>query len=108
MTCDIRLQKLIEAINVKMFVNVSVGHRDKTCQDNAFRDGKSKVKYPNSKHNKIPSLAVDIYPIENNEIAWDKFDELGKIIKYTSKELEIPIIWGGDWKMRDKPHIELK
>ncbi len=29
-------------------------------------------------------------------------------IKKKAKELNIPIDWGGDWKMRDYPHFELK
>ena len=107
-TCIEPLQLLVEEINKQMHINVSVGHREQSEQDKAFKEGKSQLKYPQSKHNKIPSLAVDIYPIANNQIAWEKFDELGVLIKETAKRLNIPITWGGDWKMRDKPHIELK
>ena len=107
-TCDHKLQLLVEEINRQMHINVSIGHRDQVKQDEAFYEGKSQLKYPKSKHNMSPSLAVDIYPIANNQIAWEKFDELGVLIKETAKRLNIPITWGGDWKMRDKPHIELK
>jgi peptidoglycan LD-endopeptidase CwlK len=36
--------------------------RDKESQDKAFKEGKSKLQYPNSKHNKLPSLACDLAP----------------------------------------------
>lgn len=108
-TCDKRLQTLVMEINEQMYVNVNIGHRSPAEQDKAYREGKSQLQYPQSKHNQSPSLAVDIYPILGNQIAWNKFDELGVIIKDTAKRLNIPIIWGGDWKkFVDKPHIELK
>jgi len=42
------------------------GHRDEEEQNNAFHEGKSKLKYPQSDHNKAPSLALDgaPYPID--------------------------------------------
>jgi peptidoglycan L-alanyl-D-glutamate endopeptidase CwlK len=32
---------------------------------------------------------------------------MAKLIKEVAKELDISIVWGGDWKVRDGPHIEL-
>jgi peptidoglycan L-alanyl-D-glutamate endopeptidase CwlK len=48
------------------------GHRDKEDQDRAYAEGKSKLKYPNSKHNKVPSEAVDAAPYEKTGIDWSK------------------------------------
>jgi peptidoglycan L-alanyl-D-glutamate endopeptidase CwlK len=48
------------------------GHRGKEDQDRAFNEGKSKLKYPRSKHNKIPSEAVDAAPYEKTGIDWSK------------------------------------
>ena len=64
-SCHSLLQTLVAEVNKVMFVNVSVGYREKAEQDKAFSEGKSKLKYPQSKHNQIPSLAVDIYPIRS-------------------------------------------
>lgn len=75
-------------------------------------DGKSKK----SKHNYLPSLAVDVapYPIDWNNI--QRFKDMAKIIIESAKEEGIKIIWGADWdmdgdikehKLIDYPHFEL-
>ena len=48
------------------------GHRGKEDQDKAYyaNPAKSKLKWPNSKHNKYPSLAVDAAPFEKTGIDW--------------------------------------
>ena len=38
------------------------GHRSEEDQNFFYDQGKSKVKFPNSKHNSLPSLAVDAMP----------------------------------------------
>lgn len=73
-------------------------------------DGFSKLKYPNSKHNKTPSIAVDIIPYPF--MGWDNtgdFKLLSDIIKRHAKALDIKIRWGGDWvNFVDMPHFELE
>lgn len=62
----------ILADTVLKFVDCSIvdGHRDKETQDDYFysKPRRSKVQWPNSKHNKMPSQAMDLYmyPIEIN------------------------------------------
>jgi peptidoglycan L-alanyl-D-glutamate endopeptidase CwlK len=34
-------------------------------------------------------------------------DHIASVFKAKAKELNIPIVWGGDWKQRDTPHFEL-
>lgn len=34
-------------------------------------------------------------------------DHIAKVFKAKAKEMNIPIVWGGDWKQRDTPHFEL-
>ena len=61
-TCDEDLQELFEAV-VKYFdCSVLEGHRNMYWQDKYFDEGKSKVKFPNVKHNANPSNAVDVVP----------------------------------------------
>jgi peptidoglycan L-alanyl-D-glutamate endopeptidase CwlK len=56
------LQKiLIHLIKIYDF-KILETYRNEEDQNKAFNEGKSKLKYPQSKHNKIPSLAVDIAP----------------------------------------------
>ena len=85
------------------------GYRNKEKQNKAFNEGKSKLKFPNSKHNQKPSLAIDVvpYPIDWNNI--DRFKEFVSFVKIIAKALNINISCGGDWKnLKDYPHFELK
>ena len=47
---------------------ILVGYRGADEQNKAVADGRSKLKYPKSKHNHKPSLAIDIAPYP---IKWD-------------------------------------
>lgn len=114
--CHPDLQKVFLEV-VKVFdCSIIEGYRTKEDQDSAFYSGRSKVKWPNGKHNKFPSMAVDVWPypvprkkdgkIDDNSIVWDKFAEC---VFETAKSLNVPIIWGGNWEsLIDKPHWELK
>ena len=65
-TLDCRLRDvLMEAIK-DMDITILQGHRGKAEQDKAFAEGRSKLKFPQSKHNRSPSMAVDCapYPID--------------------------------------------
>ena len=73
------------------YVDITVidSHRDEDTQNKYFKEGKSKVKFPNSKHNKFPSMAVDIIPLKfpNNFKDWAKFAYMIGIIKGISEEM---------------------
>lgn len=51
--------------------------------------------------------AVDV--VDANDFKYDipDMDHIAKAMKQAATELNIPIVWGGDWKQRDTPHIEL-
>lgn len=108
--CHEDIQKLMnEALKTSPCdISILCGHRGEEEQNEAFRNGNSKLQFPNSKHNSFPSVAVDIapYPIDWKDI--DRFKLLAVHIKYVAKELGIDIKWGGDWKsFKDYPHWEL-
>lgn len=108
-TCDERLREIMNrAIKVYDF-SVLCGFRNEADQNYAYDNNFSKVKWPNSKHNTLPSLAVDVAPYP---IIWQdavRFTELAIIIKSIANELWIPITWGGDWsRFVDMPHWEVK
>ncbi len=42
--------------------SITCGYRNKKDQQTAYREKKSKLNWPNSKHNKMPAMAVDIVP----------------------------------------------
>lgn len=82
-TCDPRLRKIFEAV-VRFFdCSILVGHRNEEDQNDAFDRGASKVRYPDSKHNRSPSLAadVDVYPSDLGDLQGDPPRELRQSIE---------------------------
>jgi hypothetical protein len=87
---------------------VICGHRGKAEQDKAVREGKSKAKWPTSKHNRKPALAFDAapYPIDWNDRK--RFDAMGAAMKKAAQTVGVKIKWGGDFEsFYDGPHFEL-
>jgi peptidoglycan L-alanyl-D-glutamate endopeptidase CwlK len=70
-TCHRDLQILFAHVITDYDCSVICGHRSSQEQDEAFNSGHSKLQWPNSKHNSVPSLAVDVAPHENT-IDWGK------------------------------------
>ena len=106
--CHPNLQKIAaEAIKEFDFI-VICGHRGKEDQNKAYAMGKSKLKWPNSKHNKVPSLAMDIvpWPLDWNDLK--AFGKMLKVIEKVAKAEGIRIRLGRDFKgFADWPHVEL-
>lgn len=101
--CDDRLQELLNRIVKRFDCTVLTGHRDKQTQEAMYVTGRSKVRWPKSKHNSTPSMAVDVapWPIPKD---WGKdwkdrvkFYELKALIFYEAKDLGVKIRFGGDW-----------
>ena len=64
--CHEDLQRLFREV-IKHFDNTIItGHRDKEAQEAAYREGRSQVRFPHGKHNKLPSDAVDSAPYPIN------------------------------------------
>lgn len=112
LTCDIRLQKLLDAIIAERDIVVICGHRSKEEQEIAVSKGASKLHYPHSKHNSDPSMAFDFAPYHAEEphIHWDDIDEFNEFIDFILKkadELGIKVRSGRDFPNHDLDHIEL-
>ena len=117
-TCDERLKKLAFKVVETFDCVVVFGNRSEADQNKAFAEGKSKLKYPNSKHNSLPSKAIDLAPYINGEISWDDrqcYYFAGYVMRIAD-ELGVKIRWGGDWngnrnvkdqKFNDLVHFEL-
>lgn len=94
---------------------VLCGHRGKAEQNQAYERGASRLKYPQSAHNKTPSHAVDMapYPLDWDNLMrfremWYRFDALAKLMRERG-EIESKFEWGGEWNtLKDFPHIEIK
>lgn len=106
--CHPDLQKVAKAAIVNFDFVVTCGHRGKAAQNEAYAKGNSKLRWPDSLHNKTPSLAFDAapYPIDWNDIK--RFDQMGKVMLAAAKTVGVKIVWGGSWKnFKDRPHFEL-
>lgn len=78
------------------------GHRNKEQQNKFYKEGKSKIQWPNGKHNKLPSEAMDLAPVINGKISWDPQHHIylaGVVLTVASEMLRIRIRWGGNWDL---------
>ena len=96
-TCDQRLQELFYEVVKHFDCTIIEGSRGKERQDKAYADGKSKVKYPNGKHNQFPSVAVDVAPYPIDWSDRDRFHYFGGFVLGVAKQKGLNIRWGGDW-----------
>jgi peptidoglycan L-alanyl-D-glutamate endopeptidase CwlK len=71
-TCHSDLQILCNRLIERYDFSVVCGHRGEEDQNEAFKKGASTLKFPNSKHNTEPSLAVDLVPYEVTGTDWSK------------------------------------
>ena len=98
---DPDLVKLVKLLGLEMDVLVVCGYRGKTDQMQAFKDRKSKLIWPKSDHNKDPSLAVDLIPLdEHGAAAWSDFKlicamraKLQKLAGKSNIQLKPEITW---------------
>ena len=85
---------------------VTEGLRSKARQIELVNNGASKTL--NSRH--ITGHAVDVVALIGGSVRWDwpLYDKIAKAFKQAAQELNVPIVWGGDWKsFKDGPHFEL-
>lgn len=108
-TCHPDLQRVFNEVIKRYDCSVICGHRAQAEQDEAFRIGVSKVRWPSSRHNSTPSQAVDAVPFPVDWGNKKRFEELAMVVKEVADELDVKISWGGDWKtFKDLPHYELE
>lgn len=117
-TCDERLVRVFKRALAISPIDIVIlkGHRPEAEQNEAFGLGRSKLKWPKSKHNQIPSAAVDAapYPIDWNN--YMRFHAMAGVVFAAAKLENVKLRWGGDWNgnwsnkdqsFNDLPHYEL-
>ena len=96
-TCDPRLQAVFNEIIRHFDCVVLEGHRGQAAQDAAYAKGNSKLKWPHGKHNRQPSIAVDVIP---HPVDWRDTARItyfaGQVVA-TARSMGIALRWGGDW-----------
>ena len=73
-TCHTVLRILFAHVIIDYNCTIVCGARGEKAQNKAFAEGNSTLKWPNSKHNRQPSWAVDVAPYEASGIDW-KYDQ---------------------------------
>ena len=115
-SCHSDLKLLFKVVVKEFDCSVLCGHRSESDQNEVFRTNNSTKKWPDSKHNKMPSNAVDVVPYP---IDWNNLNRFYMFIGYViakAETLGIKIKSGGDWDqdtmtddqgLLDLPHFEL-
>ena len=96
------VKRAIEITGVDFTVIEGIRHINR--QRELLKAGKSTTM--NSRH--ITGHAVDMvpWPVDWNDL--ERFEVMSEAMKTAAEELDIPIVWGGDWKsFYDAPHFEL-
>lgn len=80
-------------------ISLTTGHRTEEEQD-ALYPKFTRVKWPNSKHNTMPSVAVDFQPHpypDNEPKLWGALGYIAGRAIAIAKEEGVCLRWGGDW-----------
>lgn len=107
-TCHDKLALLFMTVLPIYDHKILQGHRGKDDQNKAFYEGRSKLKWPHGRHNRIPSMAVDVAPwpilwpnAANNErerrMRYFRFYHFAGVVLGTAASMGLSIRWGGDW-----------
>ena len=116
-TCDTRLQEVFNEVIKYVDCSILEGHRDKERQNQLHIEGKTKVKYPNGRHNSSPSNAVDVTPYPVDWADRERQTLFAGFVIGIARSMGITLRWGGDWDMDfqvmdnrfdDFPHFEVR
>lgn len=111
------MQAIFQSVIAHVDCTVLEGHRPRERQDAAFARGQSTLRWPKSKHNHTPSLAIDAAPWPLDWEDRERFHLFGGIVLGVAKQKGIALRWGGDWngdfhvrdnRFDDLVHFELK
>ena len=116
-TCEKDLQMVFNEVIKHVDCSVLEGHRGKDRQNSLYEDGKTKVRYPNGRHNASPSCAVDVTPYPVDWADRERQTLFAGFVLGVANQMGIELRWGGDWdqdfevkdnRFDDFPHFELK
>lgn len=104
-TCHPDLQVLANTVLPFHDCKVITGHRNEEQQNRMYAEGKSKLRWPNGKHNSDPSMAIDLAPYRPGDNPWDYEYSLyfaGIVlgiadILYQQGHMVHKVRWGGNW-----------
>lgn len=78
--------------------SIICGHRNEADQTTAYENKRSKKQWPESRHNALPSEAVDVTPWFSGR-SFTREDQcvFAGVVKAVAFRRGVPIRWGGDW-----------
>ncbi|MEZ8808947.1 M15 family metallopeptidase [Vibrio atlanticus] len=90
---------------------ITSGKRTAEEQNALFKKGASQLDGYSKKSRHQSGHAIDfvVYD-ENSKVTWGfiYYEQVSWAFKQAAKELNVPIVWGGDWvSFKDGPHVEL-
>jgi peptidoglycan L-alanyl-D-glutamate endopeptidase CwlK len=123
-TCHPDLVTLFNAVLQYRDCTILEGYRGQAAQEAAFAAGKSKLHFPDGKHNHKPSFAADVVPwpipdwSDTKEFIFFAGVVQGVALKlFDEGKMTHHIRWGGAWNgfdkmnapgmLEDLPHFEL-
>lgn len=115
-TCEPDLQRVFFEVVKHFDCVILVGHRDEKAQNAVFHEGLSKLAWPKSTHNSVPSRGVDVAPFPINWHDSERFCYFAGFVKGVALSMGVKVRWGGDWDsdtqvsdehFRDLVHFEL-
>ena len=121
-TCHPDLQTLFYEVIKSFDCIILEGFRNEHDQESAFAAGNTQLHYPNGKHNKQPSIAVDVAPYPLNWTNMKRFYWFGGYVLGIAQsmlyqgKMSHAVRWGGDWdgdkniddqKLIDLVHYEI-
>jgi hypothetical protein len=111
------LQEIFNEVIKYVDCSILEGHRSKERQNKLYDEGRTKVRYPNGRHNSNPSKACDVTPYPVN---WDDRERQTLFAGFVigmARSMGYKLRWGGDWDMDfhvmdnrfdDFPHFEIR
>lgn len=100
---DSRLKDVVLAVNEIFPCIVVEGYRDEACQNADVAAGRSKLSYPHSKHNLVPSLAVDISPRPYDPNNKERLLYFAGYVMAVGFARGLKLRWGGAWDGSQDP-----
>jgi len=116
-TCDEKLQDVFNEVIKHVDCSILEGHRSKERQNKLYDEGRTKVRYPDGRHNADPSKAVDVTPYPVNWEDRERQTLFAGFVLGIARGMGLRLRWGGDWdqdfqvmdnRFDDFPHFEIR
>jgi hypothetical protein len=100
-TLDPRLQRWVDRVLQEVCdISLLYGYRGEAEQNELFDNNLSKLRFPDSKHNRQPSQAVDLQPYPrplHDSKLWGALGYIAGRGEAIAEDMGITLRWGGDW-----------